>query len=146
MLIEKNPMERYRAVLETQRINWDSFEFKSQAIDETKVNMINILFNIFSNSYLNSICLKYFKDESGGWGRTHLQLHKGLKWENTYWKLAMHANCFDKIQKSMIHDLGSRHNGGSNRFDRLKSCCHHSLRDLCVHTDGAWWKLKKYCH
>ena len=36
--------------------------------------------------------------------------------------------------------------GGSKKLDRLKSCCNHSLRDLCVHKDGAWLKLKKYCH
>ena len=60
-------------------------------------------------------------------------------------KLAIYANYFDEIQKSMVHDLGSR-NGGSNRLDRIKSRCHHSHRDLCVHTDDAWWKLKKYCH
>ena len=44
----------------------------------------------------------------------------------------------------MIYDIGSRHNSGSNQFKMLKSCCHHSLRDLCVHTGGAWWKMKKY--
>ena len=53
--------------------------------------------------------------------------------------------------KKMIHDLGSRQNGVRNRSDVsssdiLKSCCHHSLRDVCVHTDSAWWRLKKYCH
>ena len=61
-------------------------------------------------------------------------------------KLAMHANCYNEIQKSMIHDIGSMHNSGSNRLERLKSCCHYSLRDLCVYTDGAWWKLKTYFH
>ena len=28
MLIDKNPVERYRVVLQTQKINWDSFKFK----------------------------------------------------------------------------------------------------------------------
>ena len=28
-------------------------------------------------------------------------------------KLAMHANCFGEIQRSLIHDFDSRHNGGS---------------------------------
>ena len=58
MLIDKNPMERYRAVLETQRMNWDSFQFKIEALDKTKVNMINLLFNNISNSDLNFVCLK----------------------------------------------------------------------------------------
>ena len=31
-------------------------------------------------------------------------------------------------------------------WDRLKSCCHHSLKDLCVHTDSAWQKKKNYSH
>ena len=44
--------------------------------------------------------------------------------------------------KCTIHDLG---NDGKNKLDTLKSCCHHSLKDLCVQTDGAWWKLKRYC-
>ena len=61
-------------------------------------------------------------------------------------KLAMHVNGFNEIQNSMIHDIGIQHYGGSNRLDRIKSCCHHSLRDLCQHTDGAWQKLKKYWH
>ena len=52
-------------------------------------------------------------------------------------KPAMHANCFDEIRKNMIHDFGSRHNGVRNKSDvtslnRLKSCCHHSLRNLYV--------------
>ena len=42
-------------------------------------------------------------------------------------KLAMHANDFDKILKSMINDYGSRHNGMRKRsdvisLDWLKSC------------------------
>ena len=59
-------------------------------------------------------------------------------------KLRMHAKCVNEIQQSMTHDVGSRHNSGSNELKMLKSCCHHSLKDLCVHTDGAWWKMKKY--
>ena len=61
-------------------------------------------------------------------------------------KLSMDANCFNEIQNSMNHDIFSRHYGGSNRLDRSKSCCHHSLRDLCIHTDGTLLKLKKHCH
>ena len=50
----------------------------------------------------------------------------------------------------MIHYFGSRHNCERNRsgvtsFDRLKSYCHNSQRDLCVQTDGTWRKLKAYC-
>ena len=62
MIIDKKPMERYRAVLKTQRINGDSFELKIESLDETKVKMINLLFNIISNSDINSVCLKCLKN------------------------------------------------------------------------------------
>ena len=61
-------------------------------------------------------------------------------------KLGMYAKCFNEIQRCMIHDIGSRHNSDSNQLNKLKSCCHHSLKDLCVHKDGAWWKMKQYSH
>ena len=51
MLIDNNLVERYIAVLVAQQINWDSFELKI-AMDETKVDMINLLFNVISNSDL----------------------------------------------------------------------------------------------
>ena len=45
----------------------------------------------------------------------------------------------------MLYNLDSKHDSARNgenltTSDRLKSCCHHSLQDLCVHTDGAWLK------
>ena len=61
MLIDKNLVERYKSVLDTQRIDWDLFQFKMEALDETKVNMINVLFNVVFESDLNFVCLKYFK-------------------------------------------------------------------------------------
>ena len=61
-------------------------------------------------------------------------------------KFALYANYFNETQIGMIHNLGNRHNGGSNRFDWFKSCCHHSFKDLCIHTESAWWKLKKSFH
>ena len=66
MLFNKNPVERYRVALMTQRINWGSFDFIIETIDETYVNMINHLFNIISTSDLKSVCLKYLNDEKGG--------------------------------------------------------------------------------
>ena len=42
------------------------------------------------------------------------------------------------------YQLPAFSDSSSNRLNRLKSCCHYSLRDLCVHTDGAWWKLENY--
>ena len=59
---------------------------------------------------------------------------KGLDGRIPDCKLGMHAKCFNEIQKSMILDPCSKHNGVNNRLDRLKSCWHHSLRDLCLHT------------
>ena len=78
MLMDKNPMERYMAVLETQKINWDSFKFKIEDLAETKVSMISLLFNIISNLDLNYDCLKYFKHEQGGCERNNLLLCKRL--------------------------------------------------------------------
>ena len=52
----------------------------------------------------------------------------------------------DEIQQSMIHDVRIRHNSGSKQGKMHNSCCHHSLKNLCGHTDGAWWKMKKYSH
>ena len=75
MLNDNNPVERYRLIMETQRINWDSFQFKIKVVDEIKVNMIN-LFNFISNLGLNSSCLKYLKDESVCCGRSSLWLCK----------------------------------------------------------------------
>ena len=56
----------------------------------------------------------------------------------------MHAKCFDEIQQSMIIDIGSRHNSGSNHLKMLKSCFHHSLKNLHDHTQSACWKMKKF--
>ena len=61
-------------------------------------------------------------------------------------KLGMHARCFHNIQKSIIHDPCSRQSTGNNGLNRLKSCCHHSLKDLSIIIDGAWWKKKMYSH
>ena len=57
-----------------------------------------------------------------------------------------HARCFHDIQKSIILDPCSSQSAGNNGLDRLKSFCHHNLKDLCVITDGAWWKKKKHSH
>ena len=64
--------------------------------------------------------------------------------------LAMHANCFDEIRKNILYNLESKHDSARNgksvtTLERLKNCCHHSLRDLCIQTDGAFWILDKYC-
>ena len=66
-------------------------------------------------------------------------------------KLAMHANCFDETRKSMIQNLFSRSNGVRNRsdvssLDLFKGYCHYSIKDLCIQTDDAWWKMKKFFH
>ena len=82
MLIDTNPVERYRAVMETQRINWDSLKFNIEAISENKMNVIHLLFTIISNLDLNSVYLKHFKEENGGCGLSHLQLHKKIRWED----------------------------------------------------------------
>ena len=71
---------------------------------------------------------------------------RGLDGRISDCKLGMHSKCFDEIQRSLIHDVGSGHSSSSNQLKKLKSCCHHSLKDMHVHTDGAWWKMTKYYH
>ena len=80
MLIDKNPVERYKSVLETQKIDWDSFQFKIDALDDTKVNMIIDFFNVISESDLNIICIKYLTDKRVVSERSQLWLHKGPGW------------------------------------------------------------------
>ena len=65
-LIGKNPMEKYKSVLEMQRFNWDSFQFKMDALDETQVNMINDLFDINFDSFLNLLASNCIEDDKGG--------------------------------------------------------------------------------
>ena len=60
MLIDKNPVERYKSVLEKQRIYWDTFQLKMEALNETKMNMINVLFNVIFDLDLNFVCLEFF--------------------------------------------------------------------------------------
>ena len=71
---------------------------------------------------------------------------KGLDWKTFYYKLAMHPIV---MIRSKMYDLQlwwqAQWNGRCvTTLDRLKSWCHQSLRYLCIHTDGAWWNLKKY--
>ena len=54
ILIDKDPINRYRAVLNAQRINWDSFEFKVEALNEAKINIID-LFSIQISMFLHQI-------------------------------------------------------------------------------------------
>ena len=42
-------------MLETGKIDWGSFQFKVEALEETKVKMINDLFNAISDSDLNFV-------------------------------------------------------------------------------------------
>ena len=133
--IDKNPMKRYESVLETQRIDCDSFQFKKDISDETQVKLSIVLFNI-----------KYLTDKLVVSERSHSWLHRGLGGTIKDCKLRMYSKCIHDVWQSMINDVGRRHNSDSNQIKMLKSCCHYSLRDLCVHTDDAWWKIKKYSH
>ena len=114
-------------------------DFIVEALDGDKVNTINEFSNILAR-----FSFKHLMNEIGrGHKRCYLWLCKWLARKNLDCKLAIYVNCFNEIQKNMIHDLGSRHSGVRNgsdvsSLDKLKSCYHHSLRDMCVHTDGAW--------
>ena len=49
---------------------------------------------------------------------------------------------FYEMMKNMLYNLGSKHDNAINvkgvtTLERLKSCCHHSLGDPLVYTDGA---------
>ena len=90
MVINKNPVEGYKSVLEMQRNDGDSFQSIVEVLDETKVNMIHFLFNVISDSDLDLVCIKYFKDERVVSERSHLWLHKGFGWKNC--KLLMHES------------------------------------------------------
>ena len=56
MLIDEKAVERYKAVLETQSINWDPFQFIIEALDETKVN-ISFFFLLLFQSQISPLCL-----------------------------------------------------------------------------------------
>ena len=71
------------AALETHRINWESYQFKSETLDETKVNMINFLFNVISDSDFNSVCFKYFEAKRVSHEESYLWMYKRLGWKNT---------------------------------------------------------------
>ena len=71
---------------------------------------------------------------------------RGLDGRISDCKFRMHVKCFHELEKSFILDPCSRQSTGNNGLDRFKSCCHHSLKNLCVITDGTWWKKKKYSH
>ena len=51
--------------METQRINWDSFKLKIGDLDEAKVIIINLYFNIISNSVLDSFSSNISKMKRG---------------------------------------------------------------------------------
>ena len=66
--------------------------------------------------------------------------------------LAMHVKCSDKLRKidgSVRKDINRKNESISNGtmmtlLDEWKKGCNHSLKDLQVHKDCAWWKLKRY--
>ena len=62
----------------------------------------------------------------------------------------MHIKCYDELRKMdiIVKSVRNRQNESVNNrsmmmlMDEQKMCCHQSMKDLQVHTDGAWWKLK----
>ena len=85
-------MERYESVLETQSIDWDSFQFEIEALDETKVNMINVLFNIIFDSFLNFLAQILLKMKRGAVEEVIYGCIRGLDGRIQDCKLGMHAN------------------------------------------------------
>ena len=70
-------------MLETEKIDWDSFQFNLEALDETNMNMISDLFNVISDSDVNFVCIKKcltdkrVVSERVVSERSNLQLYKG---------------------------------------------------------------------
>ena len=121
------------------------FKFLVEALDEAKVSTINLFSNMLARFLLQVFerwkrgvikdviygCVKWF-----AWKKIGLQA--GKKCKLFKWNTKKHDSW------SWQHS-SMRCGSDVSSLDRLKSCCHHSLRDMCVHTDGAWWKLKEYC-
>ena len=61
-------------------------------------------------------------------------------------KLAMHYKCFILNLISPACKKVWQERNRSDYFGQTTSCCHHSLKDLCIHIKGAWWKPEKYYH
>ena len=59
-------MERYKSMLETEKINWVSLKFKVEALDETSMKIINEGFSIISDSDLNFVLHQIFNRQKGG--------------------------------------------------------------------------------
>ena len=75
--------------------------------------------------------------------------NKQFRWKNIWFQACNTCQLINKIRKNMTYNLGSKSDSAMNKtcvtsLNRLQSC-YHTLRDLCVHTDGSWWKLKKDC-
>ena len=69
-------------MLETAKIDWDSFQVKVEALDETMVNMINDLFMLFLIQISILFCIKYSTDKRVVSERSNLLLHKGAEWQD----------------------------------------------------------------
>ena len=149
MLVDENSIEQCRVVLEGGR---DSFEFKVEALDDAMVNMMPCV-SILLPSKPNAFCLLQLfwpKDKGLVVEEVIYGCIGGLDGRISDCKLAMHANCFDQIRKNMMNNIGNNHDSTRKGrhvsiLNRLKWCCQHSMRDVYIQPNGAWWKLKKYC-
>ena len=56
---------------------------------------------------------------------------RGLDGRITDCKLGMYVKCFNEKQQSLIHDVGSRHNSGSNQLKMLKIVAITAL-EICI--------------
>ena len=77
---------------------------------------------------------------------------RGLDGRISDCELAIHAKCYDELRKmdDSVKNVRNRRNESNNNntmmtlLDEQNTCCHHSLKHLQVHTNGAYWKFKKY--
>ena len=73
---------------------------------------------------------------------------RGLNGRITNCRLALHSKCFDELRKmdDCVRKVRNRKNESMSNGTLMtllyekKMCCHHSLKDLQVHTDSAWFK------
>ena len=86
--------------METEIIDWDSYQFKIEALDETKVNTVNVCFNVISIQISILFATNILKMK---WEAVKAVIYGCITWLDGRipdCKLGMHAKYFHDIQKA----------------------------------------------